>query len=262
MALGMLHDRRRTDRQVRTILVDRSDVLLQAGAKLDARALGLQPFAVGIRPLRLGAGSADIRNFGTRFDEQPRHQQLRAFIARHRDAALDRLGRKRASDGRQELVLCRGNSVGAYPAGIADRSKPRGSAVAANRRAAHHLAACGMKLPHTGGVEWVDRGNRSAVERRIQLAPLTRRYHRPSGEPHRFEHHRDAHRVGREHFTEQGYRRQAGAFGRRRDRPRHGFLAGIGEHGAGEHVLGLGMGRHAEPRHVDADDAHAVYDIW
>jgi hypothetical protein len=37
-----------------------------------------------------------------------------------------------------------------------------------------------------------------------------------------------------------------------------GLAAGVLEHGAGEHVLGLGMGRHAEARHVDADDAHAV----
>ena len=35
--------------------------------------------------------------------------------------------------------------------------------------------------------------------------------------------------------------------------PAGGFLAGIGEHGAGQDILRLGMGRHAEARHVDPD---------
>ena len=37
-----------------------------------------------------------------------------------------------------------------------------------------------------------------------------------------------------------------------------GLVAGVAEHGAGEDVLGLGMGRHAEAGDVDADDADAV----
>jgi hypothetical protein len=40
--------------------------------------------------------------------------------------------------------------------------------------------------------------------------------------------------------------------------PCFGLFAGVVQHRAGQHVLGLGMGRHAEARHVDADDAHAV----
>ena len=45
-------------------------------------------------------------------------------------------------------------------------------------------------------------------------------------------------------------------------RARHRALLGLGpgvaQHGAGQHVLRLGMGRHAETRHVDADHPHAV----
>ena len=40
--------------------------------------------------------------------------------------------------------------------------------------------------------------------------------------------------------------------------PASASRARVAQHGAGQHVLGLGMGRHAEARHVDADDAHAV----
>ena len=42
------------------------------------------------------------------------------------------------------------------------------------------------------------------------------------------------------------------------DRAAFGLAMGIVQHRRGKDVLGLGMGRHAEARHVDADDAHAV----
>jgi hypothetical protein len=35
-------------------------------------------------------------------------------------------------------------------------------------------------------------------------------------------------------------------------------FAGVLQHRTGEDVLGLGVGRHPEARHIDADDAHAV----
>ena len=42
------------------------------------------------------------------------------------------------------------------------------------------------------------------------------------------------------------------------DRALFGLEPGEAQHGAGQHVLGLRMGRHAEARHVDPDDADAV----
>ena len=111
----------------------------------------------------------------------------------------------------------------------------------------------------TGRVERVDRGDGGAVERSIELAPFARRHHRSGGKAERLQHAADGDRIDREHLAEQRHRRPGGlaAAGRR-----HGsgasFQPCIVEHRAGQNVLRLGMGRHAEARHVDADDAHAV----
>jgi len=121
-------------------------------------------------------------------------------------------------------------------------------------------AARGLELAHDGGVERVDRGRDRAVERGVELAPFAGRHDRAGGQAHRLPacapmHHR----IGREHLAQQGARSAARpAAPRRLHRARLDLGAGVGQHGAGEHVLGLGMSRHAEARHVDADDAHAV----
>ncbi len=58
---------------------------------------------------------------------------------------------------------------------------------------------------------------------------------------------------------EQGDRRfRVAPAARRLHRTLERFRARVAEHGARQHILGLGMGRYAETRHIDADDAHAV----
>jgi hypothetical protein len=52
-------------------------------------AMGFEPLAIRVEKA-FRAGGADIAHIGAAFDQQPRDQQLRAFIARERDAALDR----------------------------------------------------------------------------------------------------------------------------------------------------------------------------
>jgi len=105
----------------------------------------------------------------------------------------------------------------------------------------------------------VDRGDRAGVERGVKLAPFARRHHRPGGQPHRRQHLADHHRVGGEHLAQKRDRRPVAAAAiRRRDRAGGDLARGIGQHRAGQHVLGLGMGRDAEARHVDPDDPHPV----
>jgi hypothetical protein len=120
-------------------------------------------------------------------------------------------------------------------------------------------AAPRLELADAGGVERVDRSDRSAVERGIQLAPLAGRHDRAGGQPHRFQHHADDHRIGREHFAQQRDRRLVGAaVARRLNRSCQHFATGVLEHRASQHILGFGVGRHTEAGHVDADDAYAV----
>ena len=102
------------------------------------------------------------------------------------------------------------------------------------------------------------RGN-PTIERAVQLAPFAGRHDRTGRQPHGLEHHPDPDRVGREHLTEQGHGRPLAATAAR---CLHRALLGLGarilKHGAGEHVLRLGMGRHPESGHVDAENTHAV----
>ncbi len=102
-------------------------------------------------------------------------------------------------------------------------------------------------------------GDGRTVQGGVKLAPFAGRHHRAGRQPHGSQQAVDGDRVGREDLAHQGDGRQLGlaALGRG-DRPRLDLGAGVVQHGAGQHVLGLGMGRHAEARHVDADDPHAV----
>ena len=97
-----------------------------------------------------------------------------------------------------------------------------------------------------------------AVERTIQVPPLARRRRRSEREAHRGQHRADARRVRGENLAEQCDGRQIAAGAGTRDRALFGFKSGEAQHGAGQNVLGLGMGRHAEARHVDPDHADAV----
>ena len=70
---------------------------------------------------------------------------------------------------------------------------------------------------------------------------------------------RNDHRVGGEHFTQQGDGGLgAAALARCGHGASHGFLAGIVQHGASQHVFGLGMGGHAKPWHINTNDAHTI----
>ena len=222
-------------------------------------AAGLQPRQIGRGPRRLRAGAAHIGDVRAALDQQTGHQELRAFIAADRHAALDRHARQRALDGRQPLVLGRVDLRLAHVAGLAHALQPGFGAVVAHGGGRHDGPARGLEFAHAGGVEGMDGGHGRAVQRRIELAPLARGHHRSGGQAHGREQHADAHGVGREHLAQQGdggLVRNAAA--RRRHRAGLGLATGEPEHGAGQHVLGLGMRGHAKARHVDADDAHAV----
>ncbi len=144
-------------------------------------------------------------------------------------------------------------------AGRADGFEPGGRAVEPNRRGADDLAAGRLELAEAGSVERVDRRDRGAIERGIELAPFARRDDRTGREAQRLQHHADADGIGREHLAQQRDRRPfARAAARRLHRALLGFLAGIFAAWRRQHVLGFGMGRHTETGHVDADDAHAV----
>ena len=258
LCLGMLHHRRGADGEIRAVFLDRGNVLFQAGAVLHARAVRFEPFAIGIGPHRARRGGADIGHFGAAFDQQACDQQFRTFIARNGDPALDRPAGQRAGNRGQEPVLGRIDGGLGHAAGRADRIEPGGGAIAADRRRADDTAPGGFEFADAGGVERMDRGHRGAIERRIELSPFASRYHGAGGQAQRRQQHADARRIGGEHFAQQRNGRPIAAFARRGDGARFHFLARIGEHRAGQHVLGLGMGGHAETGHIDADHPHAV----
>ena len=105
----------------------------------------------------------------------------------------------------------------------------------------------------------MDGSDRGTIERGIEFPPFARRHHRSGSKAHRLQHHADADRIGRKHLAEQSDRRPAApAYTRRLDRPLLDLFARIFQHRAGQHILGFGVGRHAEARHIDADDADAV----
>ena len=254
----MLHHRRGADGEIGAIFLDCGNVLLETGAELHLHAARFEPFAVGIRPLRARGCSADVRHLGPAFDQQARHQQLRAFIARNRDAALDRHLFDCAAAGRNHRVLHAVDLRLRQAERVAQRLQPGSRAIRADRSRTDDRAAGGFEFADRGGVEGVDRGDDGAVERGIELAPFAGRHHRANGQTQGREQLPDHHRISREHFAQQRHGGLVGAFARRRNRTGFHLLAGILQHRAGQHVLRLGMGRDAEARHVDADDAHAV----
>ena len=116
-----------------------------------------------------------------------------------------------------------------------------------------------LELAHRRGVERMDRRTDAAVQGGIKLAPFAARHHRPGRQPHRRQHRPDHHRVRREHLAQQRHGRPVRPSPLRRlHRPRLDLGPGVFQHRTGQHILGLGMGRDAEPRHVDPHDPHAV----
>ena len=105
----------------------------------------------------------------------------------------------------------------------------------------------------------MDQGGGGAIQGGIEFAPLAGRHRGTDRQAQWLQQHADADRIGGKHLPHQGQGRPAtppAAGGL--DRTRLGLGAGIGEHGAGQQVLGLGMGGHAKTRHVQAEDAHAL----
>ena len=169
------------------------------------------------------------------------------------------MGGERALDRGEEGVLRGGHLRRADAVGLADGGEPGGGAVVAHGGGAHDRAARRLKFADGGGVEGVDRRDHAAVEGGVELAPFAAGDDRTGGEAHRRQHRADHHRVGGEHLAQERHGRAvAPARGRGLHRTRLDLRARVFQHRAGEHVLGLGMGRDAEARHVDADDPDAV----
>jgi hypothetical protein len=167
-------------------------------------------------------------------------------------------GAMRRADGRQGGSLSRIDFLRRNTGGSTDGREPGGGAVHADRRGAHDRPAGGAEFAHGGGVERMDGGGDIAIERSIHVAPFTAGQGGCGGHAHRCQQGADARRVGGEHFADQGDGRPLIDMFGACDRAVLGFRAGIFQHCPGQHVLGFGMGRHAETRHVDANDAHAV----
>ena len=210
--------------------------------------------------MRTRTGRPHIRHLGAAFDKKPRHQQLGSFVARHGDSALDGHRGERAGNRRHELVLDAVHFRLRNAAGIADRIKPRGRAIAPDRCRAHDRTTGGLELAEGCCIEGVHRARGSTVERGVQLPPLTGGNDRTRRESEGFEHRTDADRIRWKHLPNQ---RNGGRIGLpiawRLHRAGLGLRARIVQHRPGEHVFRLGVGRHAKARHVDADDADAVY---
>ena len=105
----------------------------------------------------------------------------------------------------------------------------------------------------------MDGRHRSAVQRCVELAPLACWHHRACGQAHGLEHARDDDWVGREHLPEQADARLVctAAPGRLYGAVLN-FFPRKTQHGARQHILGLGMGGNAKTGHIDTDDAHTV----
>ena len=104
----------------------------------------------------------------------------------------------------------------------------------------------------------MNRRRDGAVECAVQVTPFARRHLRADRQTHRRQQGTDADRIGRKHFADQCHRRHVGHGPRPRDGAGFGFMTGVTKHRAGQDVLRLGVSRHAEAGHIDADDAHPV----
>ena len=226
---------------------------------MNVDALRLQPIAVGVRETGAWAGRSDVPNVGAALDHQPRNEKLRSLVPRDDDAALDRSLNEGPFDRGQQPVLGRADHTRRDAADRGDRVEPGLGPVVPDRRGADDRAPGQFELADARGIERVNGRDRGAVERAVELAPFARRNHGPRRKPEKVEHGPDLHRVGRKHFSEQRNRRLLGALGPRRE---HWALLrltpGEIQHRAGQDILGLRMSRDAEPRNIDANDAHAI----
>ena len=105
----------------------------------------------------------------------------------------------------------------------------------------------------------MDGGHDTAIKGGVELTPLASRHTRAHGQAHGLNQLCDAHRVGWEHLTQERHCGQglASALGRGHGSI-HDLLSGVLEHGAREHVFGLGVGGHTKAGHINANDAHPV----
>ena len=218
-----------------------------------------QPLAVGLAPLGARQRGADVGHFGTGLDQEACDQEFGTLVAGDGDARVDAAAGQGAGDRRQRGRLGGADLRLVDAGGAADGFEPGGGAVDADRAGTDDRTAGGAEFTHARRVEGMHRGDDVAVERRVQVAPLARGHLRRDAESHRRQQAAGEDRVDREHLAEQADARTfAEIAARTRDRAGLGFVARVAQHRAGEDVLRLGVRRHAETGHVDADDAHAV----
>ncbi len=171
---------------------------------------------------------------------------------------MDGVGVERRADQRQGAGLGGIDFLRRHVCGGADCVEPCGRALHADWRAADHGAAGGFEFADRRRVERVRRGGDLAIQRGVEVAPLAGRQLRRDGQTHGRQQRADARRIAWEELADHRDSGRILLLAGAGDGALLGLGAGVFEHRAGQHVLGLGVGRHAEARHVDADDAHAV----
>jgi hypothetical protein len=173
---------------------------------------------------------------------------------------IGRLGQRTLDDRQGSDSSRRRSAPEPHVGGLADGLQPGFGAVMAHRAPSPRWAG---RRPRIHGCWRCRKGGwlrpRRAVERGIELAPFARGHHGAGGQAQGLQHRADHHRIGREHLAQQGHGGLGGApCARGGHRAGFGFGAGVLQHRAGQHVLGLRVRGHAEAGHIDADDAHAV----
>ena len=122
-------------------------------------------------------------------------------------------------------------------------------------------SARGFELSGSGGIKRMQHGHGRAIERGVEFPPFTGWYHRARLDAHRLQHATNGDGIDWEDFT---YQRNArcGSLGFKTSGAGYGscldLVSRIAEHGAGEHVLGLCVGRHAKTGDINTNDAYPV----
>jgi hypothetical protein len=219
-----------------------------------SRHARFEPVGIGLRDhLRLRTGCADIRNVGAAFDQQPRDEQFGPFIARQRDRPVDAGSRARARPrmaGRNCVLRLRpplsagrpkASPMPASQASVPSCRPGQSRQSAARRPRNSRTRRCrrgGSPRPPRNRARHRARATHGRDDRTCRPDPAA-----PASAPIIIG---SAGNISPRSVTVGGPRHPA------RDGPAGPASAsahrGIGQHGPGEDILGLGMGRHAEAR--------------